>query len=314
MEEPITGRILKGIGGLYEVKRDTDGLCVPCRARGALRHIHLKPLVGDRVTLVCERDGDRVISEILPRRNALIRPPLANLDNILIVIAAAHPAPSLTLTDKLISIAEFSGIAPMILVTKSDLDGAAAQRIAAIYRKAGFPVFETSVEAESGVESLRNWMEENLFGRITTVAGVSGAGKSTLLNALFPSLSLKTDHLSERIARGKNTTRHTELFPLSSLLGTPPPACGEGYIADTPGFSLIDFTRFDFYEKEDLPATFREFIPYLGQCRYTRCTHQTEDGCAILEAVRRGDIPAERHASFAEIYREIKDKHAWDHK
>lgn len=310
----MTGRIIKCVGGLYEVENEAGGESIRCRARGAIRHTHLKTLIGDRVTLTRERDGDWVIEEILPRRNALIRPPLANLDDIFIVIAAAHPAPSLTLTDKLISIAEFSGIEPMIIVTKNDLDGDTAKRITAIYQRAGFTVFETSSASSEGVESLRAWIAAHLFGHVATVAGVSGAGKSTLLNALFPSLALETGGLSERIERGKNTTRHTELFRLSALLGCTPPACGEGYIADTPGFSLIDFTRFDFYAKEDLPGTFREFAPYLGQCRYTKCTHQKEDGCAILEAVKRGEIAPERHASFAEIYRDIKDKHAWDHK
>ncbi len=327
MNTPITGIILKCVGGLYDVQPDDGSAVLPCRARGAIRHEKRKTLIGDHVRVTVGADGSCAIEEILPRKNALIRPPLANLDILFVAIAAAQPMPSLTLADKLISIAEFSKVQPVIVVTKHDLDAQSAAHIAALYQKVGFPVFVTasavhrtkqSRDAETaqddGIAALKAWIAQHCFGKISTVAGVSGAGKSTLLNTLFPTLALETGGLSQRIERGKNTTRHTELFPLSVLLGCQAPNGEEGYLADTPGFSLIDFTRFDFYGKEDLPYTFREFVPYLGKCRYTKCTHTKEDGCAILEAVKSGAIPPERHASFTEIYRDLKDKHAWDNR
>lgn len=316
------GTILKGVGGIYSVY--SDGIIYSCQARGLFRHEKIKPLPGDRVSLMAKKDGvikneydgsDGVITEILPRKNFLIRPPLANIDNLFVIIAAAYPAPSTVIADKLITIAEFNGIEPIIIISKADLDPDSANHTAGIYRKCGFSVFVTSSEKKEGIDLLRTFIIEKCGNSVNTFAGVSGAGKSTLMNTLFPSLSLETGELSQKIGRGKNTTRTSELFTMRELFGNlkvSEEKTMHGFLADTPGFSMIDFTRFDFYGKDDLPYTFREFKPLLTKCRYTKCTHTKEDGCAIINAVKNGIIPDERHQSYLEIYNDIKDKHEWD--
>lgn len=314
MEHNKTGLIIKSVGGLFELMPDAD--CgserVVCRARGAFRHQKMRLLVGDRVRYDTEPDGSGAVLEILPRRNALIRPPLANLDMIFVVLAASYPEPDLVLTDKLISIAEFSGIRPILVITKDDQNADTARSIRQIYEKSGFDTFVTSSLQKSGIDRLTDFIRTECPEHISAVAGVSGAGKTSLLNVLFPSLSLQTGELSRRIERGKNTTRQAELFALNDLLPDLPADMPAGYIADTPGFSLLDFTRFDFYTKEDLPFTFREFAPYLGKCRYTKCSHTKEEGCAIRQAISDGIIPPERHKSYCAIFNDLKNKHAWD--
>lgn len=335
----LSGTVLSGVGGKFRVETD-DGSTLICNARGILRRGGERLLPGDRVTVECSgkavnpgnvttaqnlgdtvnstelvtgarRDGsDGVISALLPRKNELIRPPLANLDRIFAVISSAYPEPSTLLADKLITIAEHEGIKPVIVISKRDLSQQSAERLHGIYTRCGFTVFDLSSLDGSGVNTLKNYITEECRDGITTFAGVSGAGKSTLLNALFPSLGLKTGELSERLSRGKNTTRTSELFPLASLLGLPRDGC-RGYVADTPGFSMIDFTRYDYYELADLPHVFREFEPYLGSCRYSRCTHTCEDGCAILAALEAGEIPRERHESYLSIYADLRDKRKW---
>ena len=311
LEKQSTGLIVKSVGGRYEMITDS-GERLACYARGAFRYQKMKLLVGDRVSFEREADGSVAVKEILPRRNALIRPPLANTDMIFAVISAGFPAPDLLLTDKLITIAEYSHIRPVLVVTKQDQDERSAARIEEIYRKCGLDVFVTSSTEKRGITELLQFIRTECPGKVSAVAGVSGAGKTSLLNVLFEGLSLATGELSARIERGKNTTRHVELFAVGDLLPGMDPDLPEGYIADTPGFSLIDFTRFDFYKKEDLPFTFREFAPYLGKCRYTKCSHTKEQGCAVLAAVSDGIIPPERHASYCAIYADLKDKHDWD--
>ncbi len=317
-----TGRIIKMTGGLYTVRLDSrvsgsplTGQTVECRARGNFRHEHTTPLVGDLVTVqyddssFIQADGraipsaDRtglVIDDILPRKNSLIRPPLANLDVMLVVIAAASPDPDIPTIDKLLTILEFNRIEPVIVIGKSELKPKRAGKIAALYEKIGYRTFVLSCYTGEGVQAFSDFAHTELSGKITAVAGASGAGKSTLLNTVFPNLNLTTGDISEKIGRGKNTTRHTELFDLPSTNG--------GYIADTAGFSLLDFERFDFFTLEDLPHTFREFTPYLGKCRYTDCTHVGDEECAILEAVQAGDIPRTRHEAYKELYAILKEK------
>ena len=317
-----TGRIIKMTGGLYTVRLDSGvsgspltGQTVECRARGNFRHEHTTPLVGDLVNVqyddssFAEADGraipsaDRtglVIDDILPRKNSLIRPPLANLDVMLVVIAAASPDPDIPTIDKLLTILEFNRIQPVIIIGKSELKPKRAGKIAALYEKIGYRTFVLSCYTGEGVQAFSDFAHTELSGKITAVAGASGAGKSTLLNTVFPNLNLTTGDISEKIGRGKNTTRHTELFDL--------PGTNGGYIADTAGFSLLDFERFDFFTLEDLPHTFREFTPYLGRCRYTDCTHVGDEECAILEAVQAGDIPRTRHEAYKELYAILKEK------
>lgn len=317
-----TGRIIKMTGGLYTVRLDTGisdspltGQTVECRARGTFRHEQMTPLVGDLVAVqyddtsftvsggIVTPSADRtglVIDDILPRKNSLIRPPLANLDMMLVVIAAASPDPDIPTVDKLLSILEFNHIEPVIIVGKSERSPKRAGKIAALYEKVGYRTFVLSCYTGEGVQDFSDFAHTALAGKITAVAGASGAGKSTLLNTVFEGLDLTTGELSEKIGRGKNTTRHTQLFDLPSSEG--------GYIADTAGFSLLDFERFDFFELEDLAHTFREFTPYLGKCRYTDCTHVSDEECAILDAVAKKEISPIRHASYKELYTTLKDK------
>lgn len=326
MDYKANGRIMKLTGGLYTVALDSgdtplSGQTVECRARGSFRHDRMTPLVGDSVIMqyndtsytksadgTCSPSSDRtglMISEILPRKNSLIRPPLANVDIMLVVTAAAAPAPDVPTLDKLLCILEHNRIEPVVIIGKCELDPAKAAELHGIYTLAGFTTFTLSCLTGEGIDAFRAFCATALKGRITAVAGASGVGKSTLLNTVFPGLTLTTGDISHRIARGKNTTRHTELFPLPSV-----GACS--YIADTAGFSLIDFERFDFFSLDDLFDSFREFAPYLGACRYTDCTHLKEEGCAIVEAVRAGQISPSRHASYRDLYAILKDKHTWD--
>ena len=312
------GIILKGVGGLYTVKitdesSERRGEIFQCRARGAFRHNNITPLAGDRVILQPDDEshkdhktagGGLVIDEIAERKNALIRPPLANLDYIFVTMAAAHPTPILPTVDKLISIAEFNKIEPVIIVTKRDLADAEAQRILDIYKRSGFTAFAISSVTGEGVDAVKEFVNTALPGKIAAFAGASGIGKSTLMNALFPTLELSTADISRKIERGRHTTRQVELFAIDDSDDT-------GYLADTPGFSMLDFQRFDFFECEDLVHTMRDFSDYIGKCKYTKCSHTKEEGCAVLDAVKRGEICKSRHESFLEIYEVLKQKKKW---
>lgn len=304
MEHNETSIIIKGVGGLYTVRR-SDGSTVACRARGSFRHDGITPLVGDRVTLLEDGEQGIVIDEILERKNSLIRPPMANLDCIFVTMAAASPTPILTTIDKLTAIAEHTGIEPIIVVTKSELRPDVAEELRKLYASCGFSAFAVSAVENTGIDALQEYIDKNLSGKIAAFAGASGVGKSTLLNRLFPHLALSTSEISRKIERGRHTTRQVELFALSE---------GEncGYIADTPGFSMLDFERFDFMDCEDLPLAMREFVDRIGQCRYTKCSHTKEEGCAIVDAVRRGEIPKSRHESFCELHAILKAKKKWD--
>lgn len=322
MEYRIKGKIIQGVGGLYTVSDlhglstsegcGTDQISVPdtieCRARGVFRHNRIKPLVGDEVEVTFEDGGDDEtsmknvqIAEILPRKNSLIRPPLANLDTVFVAMASSCPKPMPEATDKLLSILEFNKIDAVVVIGKCELDGDEAQRLKEIYTLAGYRVFVLSCKTGEGVDEIKDFVREELCGKIAAFAGASGVGKSTLMNEIFPGLDLETSGVSEKIERGKNTTRTTRLFPLE----------GGGYLADTPGFSMLDFERFDFFTKEDLPETMREFREYLGKCRYTKCTHTKDEGCAVLEALRDGKIAKSRHDSYLELYAVLKEKKAW---
>ncbi len=340
MEIKVKGKIIKGVGGLYLVRLLADDArllknegidlkdgSVLCKARGVFRHEKLTLLVGDDVVLRIDTElalasekaagegkrktddacGGVMIEEVLPRRNELIRPPISNIDTIFVVFAAAMPDPAPSTIDKLITIAEYKEIEPVIIITKADIAPETAEEYADIYRKCGFTVFVEGIGIDGApLEAFIREKADSVF----VFAGASGVGKSTLMNRLFPNLGLATGEVSEKTRRGKHTTRHTELFPLEKQFGE----SAQGYIADTPGFGMLDFVQFDFYTKDDLPYVFREFQPYIGECRYTKCTHTKEDGCAILEAVKRGEIPKQRQKSYFEFYDVLKNKHEWDKK
>ena len=302
------GKIVKGLGGLYETRVVENGRVerLISRAKGVLRRDEEKLLVGDNVTVSIDEsiEGGIVISEVDERRNSLIRPPLANLDYIFIVFAAKKPTPVIETVDKLISIAEHNSITPVVVITKSDISSDAAEEYAEIYRSVGIPTFITSSNSGEGVAPLAEYIKENVKnGKTSAFAGASGVGKSTLMNALFPSLNLATSEISKKIERGRHTTRHVEIFDIEDSPET-------GFLADTPGFSLIDFARFDFYELEELLPTFRELLPYVGKCRYADCAHVGEDAgeCAVAKAAEEGKIPLSRLESYRSIYRTLKAK------
>lgn len=302
------GKVVKGLGGLYETRvADENGIQrILCRAKGVLKRDEEKVLIGDNVKVLCDDstpDG-LVISEILERKNSLIRPPMANLDYLFIVFAAKKPSPVIETVDKLIAISVHNGIKPVIVITKSDLDSDIADEFASIYKKVGLSTFVTSSEDKTGVEPLADYISrEVISGKTAAFAGASGVGKSTLMNALFPNLALATAEISRKIERGRHTTRHVEIFEIQGGTDT-------GFLADTPGFSLIDFARFDFFSLEEIIPTFPEFIPYVGKCRYTDCAHvgEGEDECAIARAVLDGAIPESRLESYRSIYRVLKEK------
>ena len=311
----ILGTVLKGVGGLFTVLLDQEinnEKEISVRGRGAFRHEKIQLLPGDRVELELNTDGSFFCKKILDRKNSLIRPPLSNLDYIFVVIPCKKPMPSLEIIDKMIAIAEFNKIEPVIIISKSDLDLSFAEEMYRIYKNSGFDVFITSSYSSEGVRDILEFIKKISKEKspICAFAGASGAGKSTLINAIFPSLSLETGELSEKIERGKNTTRKSELFPLNSLIGQ-----GQGgYLADTPGFSLLDFERFDFFTLNDLFYTFREFREIENQCKFTKCSHTKEQGCVILEKVKNGEIEKSRHQSYIALYEILKKKPTWKSK
>lgn len=302
------GKVVKGLGGLYEVRIEENGSVsrLACRAKGVLKREEEKLLIGDNVIVSIDDstpDGV-VISSVDERKNSLIRPPLANLDYLFIVFAAAKPSPVIETVDKLIAIAVHNNITPVVVITKSDLQSEAAEEYAAIYRLVGVPTFVTSSEAGEGIAELKAYIKQNVKeGKTSAFAGASGVGKSTLMNALFPGLTLATAEISRKIERGRHTTRHVEIFDIDDSATT-------GFLADTPGFSLIDFARFDFFSLDELLPTFPEMLPYLGKCRYADCAHVGEgiDECAVARAAAEGKIAPTRLESYRSIYRVLKNK------
>lgn len=300
MAENAKGRIIKGVGGLYTV-RMPDG-DIKCRARGAFRHSKITPLAGDIVHIGVDENKNAVIEEICDRKNSLIRPPLANIDYVFVTMAAASPNPMTDMTDKLCAILEHNSITPVIVIGKCELDRETAARLKDIYTKAGYRVFVLSCKTGEGTEEIQKFVDSELSGKLSAFAGASGVGKSTLLNMLFPALELGTGEVSRKVERGKHTTRTVTLFEV----------CGEGgFLADTPGFSMLDFDRFDFFELKNLPNVFPEIHECVGSCKYTKCSHTKEEGCAVLKKVACGDMASSRHDSYVELYNTLKNKQKW---
>lgn len=305
MVTEIKGKVIKGLGGLYTVRESgtDDARFYTARAKGVLHRDEEKLLVGDDVVVTVDDsvpDGV-IISELLPRKNALIRPPVSNIDYLFIVFAAKKPTPVLEVVDKLTAIAIHNSITPVIIITKSDLSATLAEEYRAIYSGAGFDTFVVSSESGDGVGAVEEYMRSALSGGKTgAFAGASGVGKSTLMNALFPHLLLNTGDVSKKIERGKHTTRHVEIFD----------AFTGGFIADTPGFSLVDFARFDFFVLDELFATFPDIIPYAAGCTYSDCSHVGEgaDECAVARAAKEGKIAESRLESYRSVWRTLKAK------
>lgn len=267
-----------------------DGI-YECKARGVFRAKGISPAVGDRVGL---RGG--VITEVAERRNYLIRPPLANLDQIIFIVSTVSPAPNFLILDKFIAIAEFKGIEPVVIITKTDLGDSSAVR--EVYSSIGITTLEVDYSDERSVQSVHDL----LAGKVSAFTGNSGAGKSTLLNAVDPTLNIPTGEISKKLGRGRHTTRHAELYKLRE----------GGYIADTPGFSTFETNRYDVIRKEELADCFREFEGYRDECRFRDCSHTCEKGCAVIEAVKQGIIPKIRHDSYCAMYEEAKQLKEWE--
>lgn len=288
------GRIVKGIGGFYYV--EAAGMVYECKARGVFRKNKITPMVGDWVRVDLEQDGTGFIEEILPRKNFLVRPPVSNIDQLVIVVSVCEPAPNFFIIDKTIAAAEDKQIEPILVVSKTDLQSGG--EIETIYRGAGFSCFSVSSVTGGGVERLRPL----LTGKITAFTGNSVVGKSSLLNSINHTLNLETGEISHKLGRGRHTTRQVEFISL-----------GENtYVADTPGFSSIQMERYEIVRKENLQYCFREFQPYLNRCRFTSCSHVCEKGCAVVQAVENGEISQSRHESYVAMYNEVKDIKEWN--
>lgn len=289
----MQGKIIKGIAGFYYVHVVHSGI-YECKAKGIFRNKNVKPLVGDNVNIevLDERNKLGNITDIKTRTNELIRPAVANISQAMVVFAIAKPMPNLNLLDRFLVMMEKNDIETIICFNKVDLVSEEEMiKLRDIYVKAGYQVMFTSANAGTGVEEVRRMLE----GKTTAFAGPSGVGKSSLLNALMPEANSRTGEISEKIQRGKHTTRHTEIFHL----------CEDTYIMDTPGFSSLYVNDF---EKEDLQHFFREFDKYFGQCRFVLCAHENEPDCAVKEAVENGQISRLRYENYLLLYNEMKDK------
>ena len=286
-------RIIKALSGFYYVQTE-DGV-VECRARGRFRRQDQSPLVGDFVRIT--RQGDKgVLEALLPRKNAFIRPAVANIDQLVVLASCAIPVTEPFLIDRVLAIAQLQNVPALVIVNKDDL--APAQPLAEIYRRAGVPVLVTSAETGEGIEALR----EALAGKLSCLTGNSGVGKSSLLNRACPQLQLPVGEVSEKLGRGRHTTRHIELYSLGS----------NTFVADTPGFSAFDTERMELVHKEQLQYAFPEFAPYLGHCQFPDCAHRKEPGCAVRKALAEGKIGQTRYRSYERLYELASQLKEWE--
>lgn len=290
----IEGMLIKAIGGLYFA--ETPLGILECKARGIFRKQNLSPCAGDKV-IITDIEGNRgVVDKILPRKNSIIRPPLANLDYIVFVTSTCEPYPNLVLLDKFLAIAKYKGIKSIIAITKIDLQN--NTELMEIYKKSETEFVEVDYESPSSYMRIY----DIISGKITAFTGNTGVGKSTLLNHIIDDLDLKTGEISQKLGRGRHTTRNVELFKLKN----------GGYIADTPGFSTFETQKYDIILKNELSLCFPEFSEYEGKCKFTDCAHIKEKGCAVIDAVHNGFIPSSRYNSYVEMYEEARNIKEWE--
>ena len=293
MADKVTGRIVRSISGFYDVQ--TPGKVISCRARGILRKEGNSPLTGDMVEITVEK-GKGMVEKILPRRNSFVRPAVANVDALVVFAANVNPVTEPFLIDRVAAIAGDQEVPVYLCVNKCDLDP--ALDLVRIYEHAGFPVICTSAETGDGVEDLRRL----LAGKLVAFTGNSGVGKSSILNRLCPELQLPTGEVSEKLGRGRHTTRHVELYCL-----------GENtYVADTPGFSSFDTDQMDVILKENLQYAFPDFGRYLNDCQFRDCSHRKEPGCAVRAALESGDIEKTRFESYLRLYEKASQIKEWE--
>lgn len=290
------GQIIKALSGFYYV-RSAEGALTECRARGIFRKEHISPLVGDFVEFSVER-GKGMIESILPRKNSFVRPAVSNLDALVILASGANPVTDPFLIDRVSAIAGNQNVPVLVCVNKIDLND--GEKLIGIYRHAGFDVFPTSAETGAGVDALMQAIE----GKTVAFTGNSGVGKSSILNTMDADFSVATGEVSDKLGRGRHTTRHVELYRLPNGAS----------VIDTPGFSSFDTDQMELILKENLQYAFPDFAPFLGKCRYNDCAHLHEPDCAVLQALKDGQIEPSRHASYARLYESAKEIKLWERK
>lgn len=288
----LSGKIIKGVGGFYYV--EADGVIYECKARGVFRKEKITPLVGDVVEISVESNGKNSIDKIFERRNFFVRPPVSNVDNLVIVSSTCEPRPNFLIIDRLTAVAIHKNVRPVIVFTKDDLHN--ADEFAERYKNSGIDVFVVSNKTGKGVKEVLKLIE----GSTSVFTGNSGVGKSSLLNCIDPEFSVETGEVSHKLGRGRHTTRHVELFKT-----------GNGYIADTPGFSSLDFETNDIIKKDEIADCFPEFSDYLGLCKFSSCSHTGDKGCKVIEALNEGKINPSRYESYVTLYNEVKNLKDW---
>ena len=289
----LDGRIVRSLSGFYDVQTE-DGV-ITCRGRGSLRRSGESPLTGDMVQITVE-NGKGMVERILPRRNRFVRPAVANVDALVVFAANVNPVTEPFLIDRVSAIAGDQDVPVYICVNKCDLDPAVD--LVRIYQNAGFSVIRASAETGEGVEQLRSLID----GKLTAFTGNTGVGKSSMLNALCPELSLATGEVSEKLGRGRHTTRHVELYCLG----------GDTFVMDTPGFSSFDTEQMDVLLKENLQYTFPDMAPYLGHCQFHDCSHRKEPGCRVRQAVDTGELEKTRYESYLRLYEKAEQIKLWE--
>ena len=293
MMKTSTGRIIRSLSGFYEV-RTAEGT-VTCRARGNLRRMQVTPLTGDLVEISLEK-GKGMVEKVLPRKNQFVRPAVANVDALVVFAANTNPVTEPFLIDRVAAIAGDQEVDVILCVNKCDIDP--AEELIRIYTHAGFRVIAASAETGDGVETLR----DTIRGKLVAFTGNSGVGKSSILNRLSPELNLPTGEVSEKLGRGRHTTRHVELYDLGE----------ETYVADTPGFSSFDTDQMDVILKENLQYAFPDFRSHAGSCQFRDCTHRKEPGCGVTAAVAAGEIEKTRYDSYLRLYEKASQIKEWE--
>ena len=293
MTQKEQGRIIRSISGFYAVQ--TPKAIITCRGRGSLRKNRETPLTGDVVEITVE-NGKGMVEKILPRRNRFVRPAVANVDALVVFAANVNPVTEPFLIDRVAAIAGDQEVPVYILINKCDLDPACD--LERIYRNAGFPVIVASAETGEGVEELKAL----ITGKLTAFTGNTGVGKSSMINKLCPNLQLATGEVSQKLGRGRHTTRHVELYSLG----------GDTYVADTPGFASFDTEQMDVILKDNLQYAFGDFAPYLGKCQFHDCSHRKEPGCAVRQAVEQGSLEESRYDSYLRLYEKSSQIHQWE--
>ena len=289
----MQGKIIKGIAGFYYVQTEESGL-YECKAKGIFRKEKIKPLVGDNVEISVTDEEKKTgnVDEILPRKNTLIRPAVANIDQVLVIFAAASPKPNLNLLDRFLVSMDRQGVPAVICFNKQDcVDQEERTQLKRIYENSGCKVLFTCARTGEGIADVRSILEK----KTTAVAGPSGVGKSSMVNLLAPDAQMETGEISKKLKKGKHTTRHSQMIPIDH----------ETYLCDTPGFSSLYTTDM---EKEELKNFFPEFHPYEGKCRFLGCIHGKEPGCAVKEALEQGNISKERFENYTMFYEELKEQ------